>query len=127
MNAESAVRLTLKVSVVLNFGAAYLLAFPSSYFGNQLHLPQDVPLLYSSLLSFVVLVFGLIYAWLSRQPSVYQPLLFVGGVGKVCFFLIGAALLFVESVSKEFVTILAGDFILGSIWIWALYMHRIRT
>ena len=126
VNAETAVRLTLKASVVLNFVAAYLLAFPSSLLGNLLGLPQDVPLLYSSLLSFVVLVFGLIYAWLSRQPSVYQPLLFVGAFGKVCFFLIGVGLLVLESASKGFVGLLAGDFILGSTWFWALHLHRTR-
>ena len=127
MNSESIVRLTLKMSVILNFVGAYLLAFPSSFFGNLVNLPQEVPLLYSSLLSFVVILFGLIYAWLSRQPNVFQPLLFVGGAGKICFFLIGVCLLLFNRVSVEFTAILIGDLIFGSIWLYALYSNRAKV
>jgi len=124
MNSELIVRTTLKLSVALNFVGAYLLAFPSSSSGKLVGLPQDAPLLYSSLLSFVVLLFGGIYAWLSRQPNVFQPLLFVGGLGKICFFLIGVYLWFLGDTSGEFTVILIGDFIFGSIWLLALYSNR---
>ena len=124
MNSSQAVRITLKMSVVLNFVGAYLLAFPSSYFGNIVNLPQSVPVLYSSLLSFVVLMFGVIYAWLSFQPNVFQPLLFVGGIAKICFFLIGVFLWLSGSVSGEFTIILIGDLIFGSIWVLALYSNK---
>ena len=62
MNPESVVRSTLKMSVLLNAVGAYLLAFPSSQAGKLIELPQHVPLLYSLLLSFVIIMFGIIYA-----------------------------------------------------------------
>ena len=124
MGSQLVVRFTLKLSVALNFVGAYLLAFPSSSAGKLVELPQNVPLLYSSLLSFAVLTFGVIYAWLSNQPNVFQPLLFVGGVAKICFFIIGACLWLFDDTSGRFVVLLLGDLLFGSIWVWALHLNR---
>ena len=127
MNSQSLVRTTLWLSFIYNVGGAYLLAFPSSYIGQILVLPQRVPPLYAGLLSFAILMFGIIYAWLARQPDIDQHLLFVGGAGKLCIFLIIAATWLQGNVSGKFAILATGDLLFGSLWLWWLYSNRSNT
>ena len=53
----------------------------------------------------------------------FQPILFIGGAAKVCFFLIGMSLWLGGNASGGFTIILIGDLLFGSIWLWALYAH----
>jgi len=119
MNSESIVRTTLKLSVPLNFIGAYLFAFPSSDFGKLIEMPQNAPLLHSLLLSFLIFLFGIIYGWLARHADVFQPLLFVGGFAKICFFIIGASLWLCGDASGGLTSILVVDLTFGAIWLWA--------
>ena len=127
MNTQSLVRVTLGLSCIFNLGAAYLIAFPSSYMGQVFELPQNVPPLYAGLLSFVVLMFGVIYGWLARQIDMDQPLLFVGGFGKLCFFSLIAITWLLGNASGKFTILGTGDLIFGSIWLGWLYSNRIQT
>ena len=126
MNSEKIVKSTLNISVPLNFVGAYLLAFPSSYAASLFGLPENVPLLYSFFLSFIVLFFGLAYAWLARKHNVFQPLLFVGGFLKIGLFFIGFILWLLGSASEEFIAVLICDLIIGTIWLWSLYLNRAK-
>lgn len=126
MNSESMVRTTLNMSVVLNVVGAYLLAFPSSYAGKLVNLPTNVPLLYSVLLSFLVLMFAVIYGWLARQESVFQQLLFVGGFAKLCFFMIVEVLWILGHSSGEFAVIVLADLLFGFIWCKYMYDNKNR-
>lgn len=115
--SESLVRITLRMSMPLNFTGAYYLAFPE----------YDTPVLYLSLLSMVVAFFGGIYGWISIQPSVFQPLLFVSAVGKIGFFLTAAYLWPSAEVSPTLMMILVGDLILGVMWFSAMYSNKTKV
>lgn len=127
MKNEQLIRTTLWLSFIFNLAAACLFAFPSSSFGQLFDFPQDVPPLYASLLSFVIAVFGFIYAWLARQPSIDQPLLFVGGAGKVCFFLIMLSTWMLDNASNQVAALAIGDLAFGSLWLWWLNLMRIKS
>ena len=127
MNTQSLVRVTLGLSCIFNLGAAYLIAFPSSYMGQVFELPQNVPPLYAGLLSFVVLMFGVIYGWLARQTDIDQPLLFVGGFGKVCFFSLITITWLLGNASGKFAILGTGDLVFGTIWLMWLFSNRTHT
>ena len=120
MNSQSFVRKTLGLSCIFNIGAAYIVAFPSSSVSQMFELPRNVPILYAALLAFVILMFGVIYGWLARQPRIDQPLLFVGGAGKLCFFLLTAIMCLQGNASGKFALLATGDLVFGSIWLWWL-------
>ncbi len=124
MNFEKIVRSTLWLSVAFNFFAAYSMAFPSSYSGQLLDLPQNVPVLYAALLSAVVAFFGFVYAWLAWQPTFEKHLLFLGASGKLVFFSVAFLAWLLGDTSGNFALLTAGDLILGSLWLLWLYAHR---
>ena len=124
MNSQSLVRTTLWMSCVFNIGAAFVMAFPSSDISQMFELPPEVPILYALLLAFVVFLFGVIYGWLARQPRLDQPLLFVGAAGKLCFFVLTAAIWLLGEASGKFALLTTGDLAFGSIWMWWLCSRR---
>ncbi|MEH6519231.1 MAG: hypothetical protein V7742_21335 [Halioglobus sp.] len=124
MIQQKGINVTLWLSVVFNFMAAYLMAFPSSLSSQLVELPQNVPLLYSNLISFVIVFFGVIYAWLAMQPNLEKHLLFIGGIGKILFFLVVFLTYLFGHVSANFTALTIGDLIFGSLWLWWLYSNR---
>ena len=116
MSSESLVRLTLRISMPLNFIAAYYFAFPA----------YDTPALYMTLSTMTVAFFGCIYLWISLQPNVFQPLLFVSAVGKLGFFATGAYLWSSGQVAPVLMIILIGDLIMGVMWLSAIYSNRAK-
>ena len=124
MIKESHVKITLLISVVFNFSAAYLMAFPAASLSQKAGLPGDVPLLYSNLISFVIVYFGMLYAWLAVQPQIERHLLFLGGLGKVLFFAVVFLTFIFGHVSLAFTSLTVGDLIFGCIWLHWLNSTR---
>jgi len=79
------VRGALLVSAVFNLGAALVFAFPSSL-GWLAGLPMPVPRAYTTLLAVFVMLFGVAYAWLARQPIIDRPLVAFSALGKASVF-----------------------------------------
>ncbi len=115
---------TLWVAAGFNMLGAYIFAFPDSAIGNYYELPSQVPPLYAALTSFMVFLFGLMYAWLAAQPSVVRPLLYLGAFGKGGFFLVAVALWLVGAVGLSSVMLLSGDGVFAILWFSYLFRNR---
>lgn len=116
-----ALRYTLWASFPFNLAAACLLAFPSTRIGQFAGLPELVPALYSSTLSFLVFLFGVAYAWLAMQPSINRPLLAVSAIGKSGVFAIALVLWLLNSTSGRVVVVAVGDLVFAAIWFGWLF------
>jgi hypothetical protein len=124
---DNFLRRALWVSVVYNFGAALLFAFPSSSLGQLVGLPTPVPPMYSALLALFVGLFGGAYAWLACQPTIDRPLVALAAIGKAAVF----ALLFVFWLLGEapgrVVLAAVGDLIFAGIFAWWLLAAQQRA
>lgn len=124
MIRQKHINVTLWLSLVFNCIAAYLIAFPSSFFSQLVGLPPSVPFLYSTLLSCIIIFFGIIYAWLAIQSTIEKHLFFIGGTGKILFFL-GVFLSYLFGhASATFTTLASVDLILGAVWLWWLFSNK---
>ncbi|MEM7358946.1 MAG: hypothetical protein AAF431_07610 [Pseudomonadota bacterium] len=124
MSSQSLIRTTLWLSLPFNLFAAFLLAFPSSVFGQLVGLPSQVEPLYAGLSALLVALFGFAYAWLALQPKIIQPLLFLGAAGKFSVFVLVAALWFSGSISGRVVFLATGDLVFALLWFWWLGSQR---
>jgi len=70
---------------MVNTGAALLFAFPDTL-GQIAGLPAPVPHIYTSLLAVFVMLFGIAYAWLARQPIIDRALVGFSALGKMAVF-----------------------------------------
>jgi len=119
------IRNSLWASAPFNMLAAYVLAFPSSALGRLVELPADVPLAYAALLSFMVLLFGAVYAWLASQPEIDRPLVAVAAIGKAGVFAIAVMLWLSDNGSGRMVLLACGDLGFASLWLsWLLGQDR---
>jgi hypothetical protein len=78
-------RAALVASAVFNLIGALFFAFPSSL-GRLAGLPIPVPRPYTTLLAVFVMLFGVAYAWLARQPIIDRPLVAFSALGKASVF-----------------------------------------
>ena len=124
MDRDRLMRRALGISVIYNFGAAVLFAFPSSWAGRCAGLPAVVPALYRVLLAFFVVLFGGAYAWLARQPKIDRPLVGFAAIGKAGAFGIILALWLVGTSPGRGVLTASGDLVLAAIFAWWLFGDR---
>ena len=124
MLLEILVRMSLWISFPLNLGAAYMFAFPSSWPGQMLELPQTVNPIYAGLCALMVALFGFVYAWLALQPNVNQPLLVVGALGKTGVFFLCAGLWLAGAASSLLVGAASIDLMLGLFWLFWLLLGQ---
>jgi hypothetical protein len=120
MNTTRLVRYSLWASVPFNVLAAYMLAFPASALGQLAGLPQSVPAIHAGLLSFIVLLFGGVYAWLASRPEIDRPLLAIGAIGKSGVFAVTLVVWLAGASSGRTVLLASGDLAFASLWAWWL-------
>ena len=90
MSRDRVIRVALWSSVVLNvLGVAVFLpaalGLPSSL------LPVAAPRFYAGQVGITIALFAGVYAWLARQVAISRPLVVVGALGKLGFFLLFVA------------------------------------
>lgn len=118
---EMTIRGSLWLACPFNLMAAIVFAFPSSAVGQQLGLPGHVHPLYSLLVALFVGLFGLVYAWLARRPTIDQPLLALGSIGKLGAFLIAGFLWLAGVVPGVVAFVALGDLAFATLWLrWLL-------
>ena len=117
MNLEKLTRATLLLSAPFNLVAACGLLFPASSLGQLIGLPSPVPVVYSAILAYMVLIFGGVYAWLALQDSINRPLLAVGVIGKLGVFAICLGLWLMSQADVATVLVSSVDLALGLLWL----------
>lgn len=118
-------RITLLIGAVFNLIASLMLAFPATI-GRLGELPEPGSIFYSSLLSFVVGTFGVIYGWLAFQKVIDRPLLTVSAVGKIGVFLVSLYCWSVDAITFRAFSVAIGDLIFGLIFFWWLMTETKR-
>jgi len=114
--STATIRKSIWATVPFNLLGATAFAFPQSFPGRLLQVP-DAPAVHAFLLGFIILTFGLMYLWIALQPEINRPLLAFGAVGKVGVFLIGLALFIVGRAPFMMAFGLLGDLAFGSLWL----------
>ena len=69
---------------------------------------------------FVIALFGGVYYWLARQPTVQLPLLVVGGLGKLGFFALAVVYAVAGVVPAQVAVRALPDLVLGALFLWAV-------
>lgn len=113
----------LIASAVMNIAAALIFAFPDSL-GQLAGLPTPVPHIYTTLLAVFVMLFGIAYAWLARQPIIDRPLVAFSALGKAAVFSTILAFWILGDLSSRSVLAAIGDLIFAAIFAWWLIGSR---
>lgn len=82
-------------------------------------LPVPVSAFLAGQLVFVIALFGCVYLWLARQPVVDRPLLLVGGLGKLGFFVLAVVYAAVGDVPAQVALSALPDVVLGVVFLRA--------
>lgn len=69
---------------------------------------------------FVIALFGCVYFWLARQPSIHRPLVVVGGLGKLGFFALSVAYALAGVVPAQVAVNALPDLVLGALFLWSV-------
>ena len=113
-------RSALWAAASFNAFAAYPIAFPASALGQMAGLPDTVPLVYRMLTAMFVLLFGGVYVWLARSPSIDRPLLALGAIGKTAAFVVAALLWLGWQGDSRTVMLASGDLGFAALFTWWL-------
>ena len=104
----------------LNLLVAAAFFLPHSRIGALLDLPAGDQPFYRWLAAMLVGLFGFVYFWMSRQPTIDRPLLAVGACGKALAVLT-AVVLFADGVlSVRSVLLFSGDLVFVGLWTYWL-------
>src|SRR5215813_4911977 len=112
---DQLMRGALIASAVMNTGAALIFAFPDSL-GQLAGLPTPVPHIYTTLLAVFVMLFGIAYAWLARQPIIDRPLVAFSALGKAAVFSTILVFWILGYLRTRNVLAAIGDFIFAAIY-----------
>ena len=112
-------RVTLLIGAPFNFIAALMLAFPTTI-GKLVELPEPGSIFYSSLLSFIVGTFGVVYAWLALRQQIDRPLLTLSAVGKIGVFIVTLYCWQAGAITFQGFSVAIGDLIFGLVFAWWL-------
>jgi len=114
----------LMASAAMNTGAALIFAFPDSL-GRVAGLPTPVPHIYTTLLSVFVMLFGIAYAWLARQPIIDRPLVAFSALGKAAVFSTILVFWILGDLTGRSALAAIGDLVFAAIFAWWLFRTRV--
>jgi hypothetical protein len=110
-------RSALWASVGLNLLG--VLAFAPAVMGRAAPLlPLPAPRFYAAQVAMTIALFCGVYAWLARQPRISRPLVVVGALGKLGFFLLYAAYAAAGDLPAGAVPQAAPDLVLAVVFLW---------
>jgi hypothetical protein len=120
------IRGALWTSVALNLLG--LLAFAPAALGDAAPLlPLPAPRFYAAQVALTIALFCGVYAWLARQPRINRPLVVVGALGKLGFFLLYAAYSAAGDLPASAVPQAAPDLVLAVIFLWWARTEQLGT
>lgn len=119
MPTDKVLRSALWVSVALNAVGVVVFA-PLAIGRPSLLLPVALSPFLAGQFLFVIALFGGVYFWLARQPSIHRPLLVVGGLGKLGFFFVSVMYAVGGVVPVQVAVSALPDLVLGTCFLWAM-------
>lgn len=119
MDRDHVMRRALRVTSVLNLGAAFVFAFPDSL-GRLAGFPGPASLLHSTFLALLVALFGATYAWLARQPRIDRPLVGFCALGKTGFFTVAFACWLLGDLPGRGALAASADLLFAGVFAWWL-------
>jgi hypothetical protein len=123
MSEDRVIRAALWASVALNLlGVAVFL--PPALGQPSGMLPVMAPRFYAGQVGITIALFCGVYAWLARQPVIDRPLVVVGALGKLGFFLLFVAYWAAGDVPAGSVAQATPDLVLAAIFLWWAFARR---
>ena len=123
MKAPLSLRVTLALAAALNLLGT--LVFGSAALSHPLMaLPLAPPPFYAAQIALTIALFGGVYAWLAGQAVINRPLLLVGALGKVGFFLLFVAFALAGDLGRAQVIQALPDLLFGGVFLGYLARSR---
>ena len=114
---DRVLRVALWATVALNLLGVYIFALPA--FGRPSILaPLSPQPYYAAQVAFTIALFCGVYAWLARQPRINRPLVIVGALGKLGFFLLAVAYWLTGDLPADVPLKATPDLLLAVIFLW---------
>lgn len=113
------VRAALWISVAVNALGVVVFA-PLAVGRPSPLLPVALSPFLAGQVGFVIALFGGVYFWLARQPTIHRPLLVVGGLGKLGFFGLAVAYAVAGVVPAHVALSAIPDLVLGAVFLWTV-------
>jgi hypothetical protein len=117
MSKDRFMRGALWATVALNLLGVFVFAPPAVGYPSAL-MPLAAPPYYAAQVAFTIALFGGVYAWLACQRHINRPLVIVGALGKLGFFLLAVAYWLAGDLSADVVPKAAPDLVLAGIFLW---------
>jgi hypothetical protein len=117
MSRDRVIRTALWTSVGLNLLG--VLVFAPAVVGRAAPLlPLPAPRFYAAQVAITIALFCGVYAWLARQPRISRPLVVVGALGKLGFFLLFVVYWAAGDLPPDAVLKATPDLVLAAIFLW---------
>ena len=114
---DRVIRAALWASVPLNaLGVAVFL--PEALGRPSALLPVHLPRFYAAQIMLIIGLFGFVYGWLARQPRIDRPLVVVGALGKLGFFLLFVLYAAAGDLPWSAAAQASPDLILATAYLW---------
>ena len=126
MSRDRMMRIALWVAVLLNVIGLGVFVPPALGFAPDL-LPVPGAPFYAAQVAMTIGLFGGAYAWLARQREINRPLVVVGALGKLGFFLLAVAYWMAGDLPASAVPKAVPDLVLALIFFWWLRSGRSAT
>jgi hypothetical protein len=117
MSRDRVMRGALWTAVVLNLVGVLVFAPPALGFGAD-RLPIPAPPFYAAQVALTIALFGGVYAWLARQPRIDRPLVVVGALGKLGFFVLALSYWAAGDLPARAALQATPDLMLALIFLW---------
>jgi hypothetical protein len=119
MQQDRGFRIILIVSFVFNMVGASLFGFPGSLMARMVNMPWP-PVIYRTVVTAFILIFGLAYLWLALQPVISRVLVGFSAVMKLAIFGAIAVTWFHGDTPMTGLMIGTGDLVFAGLYVWWL-------
>jgi hypothetical protein len=117
ISRDGIIRSALWASVALNI-LGVIVFVPSALGIPSFLVPIPGPRFYFAQIAFTIALFGCVYAWLARQTRINRPLVVVGALGKLGFFLLFVAYWTTGDIPVKSVMQATPDLVLATVFLW---------
>jgi hypothetical protein len=117
MTRDRVMRAALWATVALNTLGVFVFA-PAAFGRPTDLLPLAAPPYYAAQVAYTIALFGAVYAWLAMQPRINRPLVIVGALGKLGFFVLAVAYWMAGDLAAAVVPQAMPDLVLAIVFLW---------